>query len=258
MNIVVCVKQVIDTEAEKRLDPTSWRLDRSVDCILNPYDEFAVEEALLLKESQGGEVTVLCMGPGTADEAIRKALAMGADSAVLVSDDALAGSDAQGTAYALAEALKGLQFDLVLFGNRSTDGETGVVPAAVAERLGLPLLSSLSKVEVRDSTLLVHRETEQGYVAYECPVPAVLSVVKGINEPRYPTMKGILGAKRKPVEVKDAAALDLDAGRIGLSGAKTRVLSAQVAEARKAGVKIEDDGTGAQRIADFLASEKLV
>ena len=258
MNIVVCVKQVVDTEAEKRLDPDSWRLDRSVDSILNPYDEYAVEEALLLKEAHEGEVTVLCMGPEEADEAIRKALAMGADSAVLVSDAGLAGSDVQGTAYALAEALKTMQYDMVIFGSRSTDGETGCVPAAVAELLGLPLLSTLAKVEASGSTATVRRETEAGYVAYECALPAVVSVIKGINEPRYPTMKGILGAKRKPVDTKDAAALGLDASRIGLSGAKTRVTTARVAEARKAGVKIEDEGDGAKRLVDFLASEKLV
>jgi electron transfer flavoprotein beta subunit len=148
VNIVVCVKQVVDTEAEKRLDPGTWRLDRSVDAVLNPYDEYAVEEALLLKEAHEGEVTVLCMGPEEADEAIRKALAMGADSAMLVSDEALAGSDVQATAYALAEALKTMQFDAVIFGSRSTDGESGCVPAAVAELLGLPLLSSLAKLEV--------------------------------------------------------------------------------------------------------------
>jgi electron transfer flavoprotein beta subunit len=258
MNIAVCVKQVIDTEAEKKLDPESWRLDRSVNCILNPYDEYAVEEALRIKEAQGGEVVAVCMGPEKAEDAIRKALAMGVDSAVLVTDPALAGSDAQGTAYVLAEALKGIQWDLVVFGVRSTDGETGCVPAAVAELLGVPLLSTLAKVEVQGSTLAVHRETEQGYVAYECPAPAVLSVIKGINEPRYPSMKGIMGAKKKPLDVKDASALNLDLSQLGLSGAKTRVLSARSPEPRKAGAKIEDDGTGAQRIADFLASEKLV
>jgi electron transfer flavoprotein beta subunit len=258
MNIAVCVKQVIDTEAEKKLDPESWRLDRSVNCILNPYDEYAVEEALRIKEAQGGEVVAVCMGPERAEEAIRKALAMGADSALLVTDPALAGSDAQATAYVLAEALKGIQWDLVVFGVRSTDGETGCVPAAVAERLGVPLLSTLAKVEVQGSTLTVHRETEQGYVAYECPTPAVLSVIKGINEPRYPSMKGIMGAKKKPLDVKDASSLGLDTSQLGLSGAKTRILSARSPEPRKAGVKIEDDGQGAQRIADFLASEKLV
>ncbi len=258
MNIAVCVKQVIDTEAEKKLDSSSWRLDRNVNCILNPYDEYAVEEALRIKEAHGGQVVAVCMGPEKATDAVRKALAMGADTGVLVSDDALAGSDAQGTAYALAEALKGLEWDLVLFGVRSTDGETGCVPAAVAERLGVPLLSTLAKVEVEGSTLKVHRETEQGYVAYECPTPAVLSVIKGINEPRYPSMMGIMGAKKKPLDVKDASALSLDKGQVGLDGAKTRVLSARIPEPRKAGVKVEDDGSGAQKIAEFLASQKLV
>jgi electron transfer flavoprotein beta subunit len=258
MNIAVCVKQVVDTEAEKKLDPSSWRLDRNVTCILNPYDEYAVEEALRIKEAHGGEVVAVCMGPQKAEDAVRKTLAMGADSAVLVTDDALAGSDVQGTAYALAEALRSFQWDLVLFGVRSTDGESGCVPAAVAEHLGVPLLSTLAKVEVQGSTLNVHRETEQGYVAYECPTPAVLSVIKGINEPRYPSMKGIMGAKKKPLDVKDAASLNLDASQLGLSGAKTRVLSARSPEPRKAGVKVEDDGTGAQKIAEFLASEKLV
>jgi len=258
MNIAVCVKQVIDTEAEKKLDPSSWRLDRNVNCILNPYDEYAVEEALRIKEAHGGQVVVVCMGPEKATDAVRKALAMGADTGVLVSDEALAGSDAQGTSYALAEALKGLEWDLVLFGVRSTDGETGCVPAAVAERLGVPLLSTLAKVEVEGSTLKVHRETEQGYVAYECPTPAVLSVIKGINEPRYPSMMGIMGAKKKPLDVKDASALSLDKGQVGLDGAKTRVLSARIPEPRKAGVKVEDDGSGAQKIAEFLASQKLV
>ena len=258
MNIAVCVKQVIDTEAVKKLDPASWRLDRSVACVLNPYDEYAVEEALRIKEAHGGEVVAVCMGPERAEEAVRKALAMGVDSAVLVTDPALAGSDAQATAYALAEALKTVQWDLVIFGLRSTDGETGVVPAAVAERLGVPLLSTLAKVEVDGSTLKVHRETEQGYVAYQCPAPAVLSVIKGINEPRYPSMKGIMSAKKKPLDVKDAAALGLDTAQVGSSGSKTRVLSGRTPEPRKAGVKVEDDGTGAQKIADFLASQKLV
>ena len=258
MNIAVCVKQVIDTEAKAKLDPDSWRLDRSVTCVLNPYDEYAVEEALRIKEAHGGEVVVVCMGPDKADDAVRKALAMGADSGLLVSDPALAGSDVQGTAYALAEALKTLEWDLVLFGLRSTDGETGCVPGAVAERLGVPLLTALSKVEIDGSTLTVHRETDQGYISYECPTPAVLSVIKGINDPRYPSMKGIMGAKKKPLDTKDVGALALDEAQVGLSNAKTRVLSARSPEPRQAGVKIEDDGSGAQKIADFLASEKLL
>jgi electron transfer flavoprotein beta subunit len=258
MKIAVCVKQVIDTEAEKKLDPSTWCLDRSVNCILNPYDEYAVEEALRIKEAHEGEVIAVCMGPERATDAVRRALAMGADRAVLVSDPALAGSDAQATAYVLAEALKSFEWDLAIFGVRSTDGETGCVPAAVAERLGVPLLSGLAKVEIEGSNLKVHRETELGYVAYECPAPAVLSVIKGINEPRYPSMKGIMTAKSKPLDVKDAGALSLDTAQVGLQNAKTRVLSARSPEPRKAGVKVEDDGTGAVKIAEFLASQKLV
>ncbi len=258
MKIAVCVKQVIDTEAEKKLDTTTWQVDRSVPSVLNPYDEYAVEEALRIKEAHGGEVVAVCMGPEKAEDAVRKALAMGADSAVLVTDAALAGSDAMATAYALAEALKTFEWDLAIFGLRSTDGETGCVPAAVAEFLGKPLLSALAKVEIDGATLKVHRETEQGYVAYECPAPAVLSVIKGINEPRYPSMKGIMGAKKKTVDKKDAAGLGLDVSQLGLQGSKTRVLSARAPEPRKAGVKIEDDGNGAERIVEFLVGEKLV
>ena len=258
MNIVVCVKQVVDTEAEKRLDPGSWCLDRSVNCILNPYDEYAVEEALLIREAAGGEVTVLCMGPDDATDAVRKALAMGADDAVLVTDPALAGSDAQATAAVLAAAIRTVVCDLAIFGLRSTDGETGAVPAAVAELLGLPLLSALSKIEVDGATLRVHRETDEGYVAYACPTPAVISVVKGINEPRYPSMKGIMTAKKKPIARHDVAGLGIDATGVGLAGASTRVHSASVPPPRAAGVKVEDDGSGAQQIADFLTSAKLV
>jgi electron transfer flavoprotein beta subunit len=258
MNIAVCVKQVVDTEAVLRLDSTSWRLDRKVTSILNPYDEYAVEEALRIKEAHGGEVTAVCMGPEAATEAVRKALAMGVDKAVLVSDAVLEGSDVQGTAYVLAEALKTLEWDLALFGVRSTDGETGCVPAAVAELLGVPLLSALAKVEVDGAKLTVNRETEQGYARYECPAPAVLSVIKGINEPRFPSMKGIMTAKTKPIDAKDAAALSLDSGKVGQAGAKTRVLSGRSPEPRKAGEKIEDDGTGAVKIAEYLASKKLV
>ena len=258
MNVTVCVKQVVDTEAQNRLDPSTWRLDRSVNCVLNPYDEYAVEEALRIKEASGGEVMVLCMGPEEASDAVRKALAMGADKAVLVTDAALAGSDAIGTASVLAAALKTFEWDILLFGCRSTDGETGSVPAGVAQLLDVPLLSNLCNVEVSEAGLRVRRETELGYVVYDCSLPAVLSVVKGINEPRYPSMKGIMGARKKPVEPRDVSALALDAGHLGLTGAGTRVLSASSPQARSAGVVVEDDGGGAQKIAEFRATEKLI
>lgn len=261
MNTVVCIKQVVDTEAEKRLQPGDWRLDRTVDAILNPYDEYAVEAAIQLREELGGEVTVLCLGPDVAEEAVRKALAMGADKAVMVTDSALEGSDAQGTAYALSQALKTLEFDLVLCGVMSTDAQTGLVPAALAELLDLPVLGNASRLEVTGDTLKVNRQTDEGYIAYECPVPAVVAVAKGINEPRYPSIKGIMGAKKKPLETKTAADLGIDPAAVGSAGARTRVLAATQVPPRIAGERLTDYGTpaeGAAKLADFLYDAKVV
>lgn len=259
MEIVVCVKQVVDTEAEKKLLPPEWRLDReSVENVLNPYDEYAVEEAVRLKEAHGGEVTVLCVGPEAAQDAVRKALAMGADKAVMVTDSALAGSDTQGIARVLAGALGDTKFDLVLMGTMSTDAQTGQVPSALGDALDIPVFTGLNKIEVDGADIKVHRQTDQGYVEYAAPLPVVCSVVKGINEPRYPSLKGIMGAKKKPMEVKDLAAVGVEPGRVGAAGALTRVVATSSPPPRQAGVKIEDDGTGAQRIAEFLSAEKLI
>lgn len=259
MEIVVCVKQVVDTEAEKKLVPPDWRLDReSVENVLNPYDEYAVEEAVRLKEAHGGEVTILCAGPEAAQDAVRKALAMGADKAVMVTDAAFAGSDTQGIAYSLAAALSSMSYDLVLMGIMSTDAQTGQVPSALGDALDLPVLTALNKIEVEGGTLKVHRQTDQGYVTCECPLPAVCSVVKGINEPRYPSLKGIMGAKKKPMEIKDAGAIGVDPARVGGAAAGTRVVSISSPPPRKAGQKIEDDGTAAQRIVEFLTGEKII
>ena len=259
MEIVVCVKQVVDTEAEKKLLPPEWRLDReSVENVLNPYDEYAVEEAVRLKEAHGGEVTVLCVGPEAAQDAVRKALAMGADKAVMVTDAALAGSDTQGIARVLAGALGDTTFDLVLMGIMSTDAQTGQVPSALGDALDIPVFTGLNKIEIDGADIKVHRQTDQGYVEYAAPLPVVCSVVKGINEPRYPSLKGIMGAKKKPMEVKDLAAVGVEPGRVGAAGALTRVVATSSPPPRQAGVKVEDDGTGAQRIADFLSAEKLI
>lgn len=261
MNTVVCIKQVVDTEAEKRLQTGDWRLDRTVDAILNPYDEYAVEAAIQLREELGGEVTVLCMGPDAAEEAVRKALAMGADKAVMVTDSALEGSDAQGTAYALSQALKTLEFDLVLCGVMSTDAQTGLVPAALAELLDLPVLGNASRLEATGDTLKVNRQTDEGYIAYECPMPAVVAVAKGINEPRYPSIKGIMGAKKKPLATMSAADVGIDAAAVGSAGALTRVLAATQVPPRAAGERLTDYGTpaeGAAKLADFLFDAKVV
>ena len=262
MKIVVCVKQVVDTEAEKRLQPDDWRLDREgVENILNPYDEYAVEAAVQLKEAQGAEVTVLCMGPEEATEAVRKALAMGADQAVLVSDPALAGSDAQGTAYALAQALKTMEFDLVVFGAMSTDAQTGMVPAAVAELLDLPVLANLNALDIADGAVVARRQTEDASISYRAPLPALAAVAKGINEPRYPSMKGIMGAKKKPLETKTAADIAADPAKVGAGASWTRVVGATVAPPRAAGQRVQDFATaeeGAVLVADFLAANKLL
>jgi electron transfer flavoprotein beta subunit len=260
VQIVVCVKQVVDTEAEKRLTPGDWRIDRTVEAILNPYDEYAVEAAIQFKEQQGAEVTVLCIGPENAAEAVRKALAMGADDAVIVTDEAIAGADTQGTAYALSQALKTMSPDLVLMGSMSTDAQTGQVPGALAQLLDLPLLANLSALEVDGGTVKAHRQTEEGYIAYECPLPAVVSVAKGINEPRYPSMKGLMAAKKKPLDARDAAGVGIDPAMVGSVGTRTRVLSATPVPPRSAGKKIDgnDAADAAKKLADYFAENRLI
>jgi electron transfer flavoprotein beta subunit len=258
LNIVVCVKQVPDTTAEKRLTGEMY-LDRSAaEPVLNPFDEYAVEEALQIRDRVGGEVTALCMGPASAKETVRKAVAMGANRAVLLSDPALAGSDTWGTAYALAMALRKLGFDLALFGMQSTDAGTGQVPGAVAEFLGLPQLTLASKLDVDGDRVIARRETETGYQRLAAKLPAVVSVVKGINEPRYPALKGIMTAKRADIPVWSCGDVDIDASKVGRAGAMTRVLSATPAKPKTAGPVITDDGTGARQIVEFLVQKKVL
>ena len=214
MNIVVCVKQVPDTAVERTLKPGAGTLDRETpDGLINELDEYAIEEGLKIAEAHGGEVTILSMGPAKASESIRKALSMGADKAVHVSDEALAGSDALVTSLVLAEALKQTGFDLVILGSESTDARTGVVPAMLAERLGVPQLTLASKVDIDGGSVTVRRVTDDGYQVVTGPLPAVVSVVEKINEPRYPSFKGIMAAKKKPVQTLALADLGVDAGR---------------------------------------------
>src|SRR6202451_1636345 len=220
MHIVVCVKQVPDAEVERSLGPGDNTVDRaSVDGIINYLDEFAIEEGLKIAEAQGGEVTILAVGPAKAAESIRKALSMGADKAVHVIDDALAGSDALETSLAIAEALKVVWFDLVVSGSECTDARTGVVPAMVAGRLGVPQLTLAGKVDVSGSEVTIRRVADDGYEVVTGSLPAVVSVVEKINEPRYPTFKGIMAAKKKPVQVLSLADLGIDAGSVGVGGA---------------------------------------
>ena len=236
MNIVVCVKQVPDTAVERTLKPGAGTLDReSPDGLINELDEYAIEEGLKIAEAHGGEVTILSMGPAKASESIRKALSMGADKAVHVSDEALAGSDALVTSLVLAEALKQTGFDLVILGSESTDARTGVVPAMLAERLGVPQLTLASKVDIDGQSVTVRRVTDDGYQVVTGPLPAVVSVVEKINEPRYPSFKGIMAAKKKPVQTLALADLGVDTGAAGLAGSATTVADFAAKPPRAAG-----------------------
>ena len=265
MNIVVCVKQVPDTWSEKKLAASDSTLDRAAtDPVMNEMDEYAVEEALKLQEAHGGEVTILCMGPDAATETVRKALSMGADKAIHVIDDGLHGSDALATSLALAKAISKAQeggpFDLVLLGSESSDARMSVVPAMLAERLGLPQLTFAKEVTIADGSgsISIKRLTDDGYQVVEASTPAVVSVVEKINEPRYPSFKGIMAAKKKPVETYGLADLGVDAGEVGTAGAWSRVESFEAAPPRQAGTVVTDEGEGADKLLEFLASKKFV
>jgi len=259
MKIVVCVKQVPDTEAEKRLLPDTLTVDReSSNPVLNEMDEFAIEEALKLAEAHGGEVTVLTMGPDGADAAVRKALSMGADSGILLTDPALAGSDAVATSYAIAQALATTEYDLVILGSEASDARTSLVPAMLAERLGLPQLTFASKVEIDGTDITVNRLTDYGHDVVRAQLPAVVSVVEKINEPRYPSFKGIMAAKKKPVTTLDVAAAGIDPALVGQAAAATAVVDAAQRPPRSAGVKVTDSGDGGVKLAEFLSAQKFI
>jgi electron transfer flavoprotein beta subunit len=259
MNIVVCVKQVPDTAAERKLNQSDSTLDReSADGVMNEIDEYAVEEALQLTEAHGGEVTVLSMGPEKAGETIRKALSMGAHKGVHLLDDGLHGSDGVQTSYALAQVLNKIGFDLVILGSESTDARMGVVGAMLAERLSLPQLSLANKVEIDGTTARIQRQTDYGYDKVEASLPAVVSVVEKINEPRYPSFKGIMAAKKKPVTKLTLAEAEIDSAKVGLAAALTEVTSFAVRPPRQAGTIVKDEGDGGAKAAAFLASQKFI
>ena len=252
MKIAVCVKQVPEA-AHRRMNPSTKRLDRSGEGALNAFDANAVEEALRLKETGGdGEVVVVSMGPEKAVDALRKALAMGADRSVLVSDDGAAGSDLVATSKVLAAALERESADLILFGQYAADSEGAVLWAAVAERLRRPLVSQVAELTVEGGSLTGRRQTEFGYDVIRAPLPAVVAVADSINEPRYPSLKGIMGAKSKPQETLTLADLGVEAG------AKTEVLALSDPPPRGDTTKIEDDGNAAAQIVDFLAEKRLL
>jgi electron transfer flavoprotein beta subunit len=258
MKIAVCVKQVPESQA-KRIDSSTMRLDRSGEGALNAFDANAIEEALRVKDASGdGEVVLVSLGPEKALDALRKGLAMGADRAVLVSDDAAAGSDLVATSRALAKVLEREQADLILFGQQASDSDGAVLWAAVADRLRLPLVSQAAELTIAERKARVKRQTEFGYDVIDAPLPAVVAVSDAINEPRYPSLKGIMGAKKKPQESLSASELGVDAAQLGDAGSKTEVLALGDPPARADTVKIEDDGSGAQKIVDFLAEKRLL
>jgi len=262
VKIVVTVKLVPDPNAEKRIDPATKRLVRTgVETVLNPYDEYALEAALQLKERAGGDatVTVFTMGPEALKETLRKALAMGADDAVLLADAALEGSDVWATAYAMAQALKKVGFDLLIVGGLTDDGSTGAVPGALAEHLGLPCVTNARKAEIDGATLKVERETDTGYQIVHGPLPSLLTTALTFGEPRYASLKGIMGAKKKTIATLSVADLGLSEA-VGTAGSKTELLTFAPPAARGKGKVVEaaDGPSGAQAIFDFLKEKKLV
>jgi electron transfer flavoprotein beta subunit len=252
MKIAVCVKQV--PEGNRRIDPETKRLDRSGEGALNPFDANAVEEALRLKDAGGeGEIVLVSMGPPKAQDALRKALAMGADRAVLVSDEAAAGADLVATSSVLAKALERESAELILFGQQGGDSDGAVLAAAVADRLRLPVVSQAAELTHAGGKLTVKRQTEFGYDVIEAPLPAVIAVSDAINEPRYPSLKGIMGAKSKPQET-------VSLGDLGVEGlaSRTEVYALDDPPARGDSRRIDGDGDAPQAVLDFLAEKRLV
>lgn len=262
MKIVVCVKLVPDTNADKRIDPVTKRLVRTgVDIVLNPFDEYAIEAALQLRDklADGSTVTIFSMTPESAREVVRKALAMGADDAVILSDAGLAGSDLWATAYAIAAGVRAGGFDVLLTGTQSTDAISGDLPGMLAENLGIPALTYARELDVAAGRLRVKRETETGYQIVSAPLPALASVTKSANEPRYPSLKGIMGAKKKTIGVLALADLKLTRA-VGGEGSRTEVLALDTPPARERGrtVTAADGADGARAVVEFLQSRHLL
>jgi electron transfer flavoprotein beta subunit len=256
MKIAVCVKHV--PTGTLRMRPDSGTLDRNGPGELNATDKNAIEEALRLKEGGEAEVVIVTMGPGTSTESLRTALGMGADRAVHVVDDATAGSDLVATSLVLARTLERESPDLVLFGQQTADGGGAVLWAAVAERLRLPFVSQATTLTPGDGIVAVERETEVGNDRIEVKLPAVVAVSDAINEPRYTSLKGMMGAKKKPLDTMTAAELGIAADAVGAAGSLTTVLGVGAPPARPGAVTIEDDGAAAQAILDYLVQRELV
>jgi electron transfer flavoprotein beta subunit len=257
MKIAVCAKVV--PEQARRIDPETKRLDRSGEPALNPFDANAVEEGLRLKgDAADAEVVIVSLGPERSLDALRKALAMGADRVVLVADEAATGSDLVASSHALAQVLEREQADLVLFGQQANDSDGAVMWAAVADRLRRPLISQVAELTVSNGSVRGKRQTEFGYDVIEAPLPAVVAVSDAINEPRYPSLKGIMGAKKKPQETPSLAELGIDGASLGEAGSKTEVYAINEPPPRGETQKLEDDGSAAEKIVEFLLERKAL
>ena len=261
MNIAVCVKEVPSATSQRRLDPGTKRLDRSGDSEPNPFDVHALEEAIQIRErgADVGEIVAVCMGPESAQRVLTKALALGADRAVLVTDAALAGSDIAGTAYVLAAAVGKQDADLVLLGQQAADADCYVMAAAVADHLRRPLVTQVAELRLDGGAVKAKRQAEHGYDLIEAPLPAVVSVSDAINTPRLPSIKAIMGAKRKPLETVSAADLGLDTARVGGDGARSVVRTISPPPPKAEGLKIEDSGgDSAEKVVAFLNEKGLI
>jgi electron transfer flavoprotein beta subunit len=258
MNVVVCVKQIPDPANPGKLGPDNF-LDRSGKLIIDDSDMYGVEMALqLVSSAGGGQVSLVSMAPNGETAGLRTALAMGAEKATLVSDDSLKGSDALATAKVLAAAIKRNEYDLILAATESTDGYTGTTPVQVAELLGLPSVTFAKHIEVDGSNVKVQRQTEAGYDEVTCPLPALVTVTAGVVEPRYPSFKGIMAAKGKPLDQVTVADLGIEAGQVGAGGSGQNITNVTAAEERKAGEIVVDEGDAHEKIVAFLDQLKVI
>ena len=262
MNILVLLKQVPDTEAKIKVKPGELDIDREgINLVVNPYDEFAVEEALRIKEKLGGEVVIVCLGEKRSEEAIRTALAMGADRAIRVDADEIKGSDAYSTAVALAKAASAEKYDLIFCGKQAVDDDSAQVGLITAELLGLPYASAITKLELAadGKTAKATREIEGGEEVDEIPLPCILTAHKGLNEPRYPSLPGIMKAKKKELKVVGLAGLGLDAGAVGAAGAKSKIVELSPPPERQAGKVLEGEPADlAKKVVQLLHDEAKV
>ena len=263
MKICCLVKEVPDAAVQKRIDAGSKRLDRSGENNLNPFDTHGIEAAMQIREGgkvEVDEIVAVTMGPGTAVRALHKAVALGADRSVHLSDDALAGSDVCATGYALAKVLESEQPDLVLLGQQSDDGECYTIGAVVADHLKMPSLTQVIVMDVEEGKLRCQRQAEYGYDTVDIELPAVISVGDAINEPRYPSLKAIMGAKKKPLDAKAAGDVGIEADKVGEAGSQTQVLGINPPPPKQAGEIIEDEDTAetVEKIVAWLEERKLV